>query len=223
MKERTTLKPARPQTGRHAVARVLLALFLACAVLLGPVSAARADGYLVDSQPTAGSEANPGPAEVQLSFADIPVQASVYVSVKDAKGREWAPSQPILNGSVVRQVLKPNAPAGSYTVSWSAVSSTTGMQQSGSYSYKVTTGQGVGGQVQESGVPAPAPSTGAEDKAVEAAGERQSQQISTVVVVLIGLGVVAALAVGLGARRKLIQADQGEPAGSHSVRRPDER
>lgn len=223
MQDRITLKPALPQAGRHPMAHAFLALLLACAAVLGSVGPARADSYLVDSQPTAGSQANPGPAEIQLSFADIPVQTSVYVSVKDAKGHEWAPAQPVLNGTLVRQPLKPKAPAGSYTVSWAAVSSTTGAQQSGSYTYTVTTGQGVGGQVQESGVPAPAPSNGAEDKAVEAAGERQSQQISTVVVVLIALGLVAALAVGLGARRKLIQADQGEPGGSHAVRPADER
>ncbi|GAA1353094.1 copper resistance CopC family protein [Falsarthrobacter nasiphocae] len=200
---------------------LLLGLLVALVAGLWAPAAHAEESFLTAAHPAASAEANPAPLEVRLTFQEAPAAGSLVISVKDSKGREWAPNPPEVTGAVARQPLTAGAPAGTYSVTWEAIRPD-GTPAHGRYSYTVTTGREAGTQVQGGPTVPAAPGSTDERKAVEAAGGGQTQPVSIVVFILIMLGVIALLVVGLGARRKLIEKEQADTPPAQTGSRTDD-
>lgn len=98
------------------------ALLLAVLSLFGNVGEASAHAELVSTDPAEGAVLPEGPQQVHLTFGDTvdPGVASVQVTGSDGTHWESGPAQGA--GSSLIEHLRPQAPAGQYTVNYRVVS-----------------------------------------------------------------------------------------------------
>lgn len=141
-------QPHAPRRSLRAVGAAVVAL-----LLLGPWAAAPAVAHdaLLGSEPADGEEVARGPAEVLLTFSADQLDLGTAVQVLDGEDRDWADGTPAVDGPVVRQRLDPDMPAGTYDVTWRAVSSD-GHPLTGTFSFVVASGP-----VEPSPTPTPSP------------------------------------------------------------------
>ena len=119
---RTTPPPRQGAPGRRWPA-VLLTVVAAGLALLGPgASPAVAHDELVASVPAPDATV-PAPDRVELQLSAPPQPLGTRVTVTAPDGTAVAAGEPVLQGSTVRQPVRADLPAGSYTVSWQVTSS----------------------------------------------------------------------------------------------------
>jgi methionine-rich copper-binding protein CopC len=104
---------------------LILAGFVAGAMMLGLAGPALAHNVLVSSDPLAGSSIDAGPAVISLTF-DQPVNGGPglnAISVTSPDGGHWeGVGEPTVKDNVVSMPLRPLGPAGEYTVSYRILS-----------------------------------------------------------------------------------------------------
>ncbi len=119
---RTTPRPRQGAPGRRWPA-VLLTVVASGLALLGPGALpAAAHDEPVASVPAPDATV-PAPDRVELQLSAPPQPLGTRVTVTAPDGTAVAAGEPELQGSAVRQPLRPDLPAGSYTVSWQVTSS----------------------------------------------------------------------------------------------------
>jgi hypothetical protein len=143
---------------------VLLTVVAAGLALLGPgASPAAAHDELVASVPAPDATV-PAPDAVKLQLSAPPQALGTRVTVTAPDGTAVEAGEPVLQGSTVRQPLRADLPAGSYTVSWQ-VTSSDGHPLTGTFGFVVATPAVVppgATPAPETAAPAPpAPDTGA--------------------------------------------------------------
>jgi methionine-rich copper-binding protein CopC len=100
----------------------VLAALLALGGVLGSATAASAHDKLQSTSPEQGSAVPTPPAAITLTFNQPVFEIGARVRVA-GPGGDVAQGQPVFENRVVRQPLRPDAPAGTYTVDWQVTSS----------------------------------------------------------------------------------------------------
>lgn len=118
--------------------RLLALVSLAVGLLLVGASAASAHDALQSTSPADGATVDRLPQQVTLTFAEQPLALGLQILVKGPTG-EVAQGQPTIDGSVVTQRLSPQAPAGTYVVTY-RVTSSDGHPISGTFTFHATVG-----------------------------------------------------------------------------------
>lgn len=142
--------------GHPAAGALVVALILVGCVLLQvarPAPAA-AHNYLVSSTPSDGAVLDTAPSEVTLEFNGPVGQKFATVVVAGADGTTFQSGAPRVVGGTVTQRLRPIAEAGTYRVAWRVVSSD-GHPISGTFEFRLRTGDATAGD----GTPSPESAT----------------------------------------------------------------
>jgi methionine-rich copper-binding protein CopC len=113
------------------IMRTLIAV-AAVSLLATPVMA---HAFLDHADPGAGASLSQSPKQIALSFTEKLEPTFSGVSVSDAAGHDEEAAAPVISGDTVTVALKP-LPAGSYHVSWRAVSIDSHRTE-GSYSFSI--------------------------------------------------------------------------------------
>ena len=109
--------------------------FIAAVLVLGFAPPAFAHAFLQHASPGAGDALGAPPKEIVLDFTKPLDPSGSGVVVTDASGNDVEAAQAVVDGADIRVELKPLA-AGSYHVSWRALSTDTHETQ-GAYSFTV--------------------------------------------------------------------------------------
>jgi methionine-rich copper-binding protein CopC len=104
------------------VPAVFLALLLALGGVLASATSAAAHDKLESTTPKRGATLARPPATVMLTFNQPVFKLGSRIRVVGPAG-DVAVGQPTFAGEVVRQPIRPDAPAGTYTVEWQVTSS----------------------------------------------------------------------------------------------------
>ncbi|WIB03264.1 copper resistance CopC family protein [Arthrobacter sp. zg-Y919] len=136
-----------------AAAAFLLAL---CAGLLVSAPPAAAHDELTGSTPAAGAVLDAAPKSVELTFSSIPAAIGSQVRVLAEDGTDWAEGQVRILDNTATQSVRPEAPAGEYTVQWRVVSSDAHPIE-GTFGFTVSGGGAGNGTGTESNTPSNAP------------------------------------------------------------------
>lgn len=118
---------------RLAVGRPLAALAATGALLLLAAGPATAHDHLETSEPTSGASVAAPPSEVVLHLEEAPLAIGTRVQVTGPDG-VVSTGDPQLQDDDVVQALRPDAPAGAYTVDW-RVTSDDGHPVEGSFTF----------------------------------------------------------------------------------------
>ena len=113
------MRRVRPVTGP---AGLVLALLLALGGVLASATSAAAHDKLESSTPKRGANLATPPATVMLTFNNPVFKLGSRIRVVGPAG-DVAVGQPTFGDQVVRQPIRPDAPAGDYTVEWQVTSS----------------------------------------------------------------------------------------------------
>ena len=113
------MRRVRPVTGP---AGLVLALLLALGGVLASATSAAAHDKLESSTPEKGANLAEPPATVMLTFNEPAFKLGSRIRVVGPAG-DVAVGQPTFAGQVVRQPIRPDSPAGDYTVEWQVTSS----------------------------------------------------------------------------------------------------
>ena len=108
---------------------------IAAALVLGLAPSAFAHAFLQHASPGAGDTLAGAPKEIVLDFTKPLDPSGSGVDVTDASGNDMEAAQAVVDGPTIRVELKP-LPAGSYHLSWRALSTDTHETQ-GAYSFTV--------------------------------------------------------------------------------------
>lgn len=102
---------------------LVLAIALGLAIITSAVTAPRADAHdvLVSTSPADGSTVATVPAEVTLTFDQPALAIGTRLKIVGPSG-EVQQGKPQLVDQTVSQALRPDLPAGRYTVTWRATS-----------------------------------------------------------------------------------------------------
>ncbi|WP_289603688.1 copper resistance CopC family protein [Arthrobacter sp. zg-Y877] len=144
-----------------AAAAFLLAL---CAGLLVSAPPAAAHDELTGSTPAAGAVLDAAPKSVELTFSSIPAAIGSQVRVLAEDGTDWAEGQVRILDNTATQSVRPEAPAGEYTVQWRVVSSDAHPIE-GTFGFTVSGGGAGNGTGTESNAPAGSASSSASQPA----------------------------------------------------------
>jgi methionine-rich copper-binding protein CopC len=106
----------------RSLARAVAVLGLAAGLAL-PAAAAQAHDVLEATNPANGSTVAAVPDAVVLTYDHTPIAIGTEIQVKDASGTNQADGAATVVDNNVTQAIKPDAPAGKYTVVWRVVSS----------------------------------------------------------------------------------------------------
>ncbi|WP_298043038.1 copper resistance CopC family protein [uncultured Citricoccus sp.] len=152
---------------------VLAALVLA---LLGPLSPAAAHDVVTGTNPSDGQALETAPEAIEVSFSNTPLALGAVILVEDAQGADWTTGEVQIDGNSAAQPLRPDAPAGEYTVTWRVVSSDSHPIE-GSFDFTVT---GTEAPASPSGAPVTAPAqpvpTASEPSQAEPTAETGAEQ-----------------------------------------------
>lgn len=189
--------PLLPQI-REIYARSFSVVILAIAslLLLSTVPATAHDG-LTASAPASEETVPTLPGEIQLTFSNPPSGIGATVIVSDDDGTDWAEGPVSVTNAVATQLLRPGAPAGTYTVQWRVVSSDSHPIE-GTYSFTAVEGAPAGetGQTTESGAPSGEPQeSGSTDTEATANTDSTISGMGGVILVMVlaGLAVIGGL------------------------------
>jgi methionine-rich copper-binding protein CopC len=103
-------------------AGLLLAAVLAAGGVLASASAASAHDKLESTSPKQGSSVASPPAAVTLAYSERVLKLGSRIRVVGPAG-DVADGDPSFTDQVVRQPIRPDAPAGTYSVEWQVTSS----------------------------------------------------------------------------------------------------
>lgn len=142
--QRRAVRPVGP------ILAVLATLVLA---LLGPISPAAAHDVVTGTNPADGQALEAAPEAIEVSFSNTPLALGAVILVEDAQGADWTTGEVQIAGNSAAQPLRPDAPAGKYTVTWRVVSSDSHPIE-GTFDFTVT---GTEAQASPSGTAATAP------------------------------------------------------------------
>lgn len=118
--------------------RFLTLVTLVVGLVLVGAPAASAHDVLESTSPSDGATLDRLPQQVTLTFAEKPLALGLQILVKGPTG-DAAKGQATINGTVVSQQLSPQAPAGSYVVTY-RVTSSDGHPISGTFSFHAAVG-----------------------------------------------------------------------------------
>lgn len=203
----------RTTVNRRTALPALLAVLAAALLLLVPAEPAAAHDSLVSADPAADATVSALPAEITLTFSGalIDGDAATRIEVTGPTGDTVTDGEPVVDGALVAQALRPGGPAGAYRVVWRVVSSD-GHPVSGEYAFTVTEGT-------ESAVPSAQPTTAQpqQDDDAEPSGASPVLSLSlpwivggAVVVLIVAFLIVLAV---LRRRDRRSDADSGGSAG----------
>lgn len=161
----------------------LLILSIAAAALLAPVAAASAHDVLTGTTPQAGETVGDVPDALELTFSNNPLAMGSAITVQDSAGQNWAIGDVRIVDNTVSQGIRPDAPAGEYTVSWRVVSSDAHPIE-GTFGFTAT----AGGE----GLPSESPASAA-DGTGDAEAAAAEPAFPTVTVILVAVAVMAVL------------------------------
>lgn len=131
---RATLRPVP----HRALRRILTALALTGAVLLGLSPTAYAHDTLTDSSPAEGETLQEAPTQVRLTFSGEVLEMGAAVVVADSDGGSWEADEPLVEGKEVTVPLEDGMPNGDYEINW-RVTSSDGHPISGAIPFTVDT------------------------------------------------------------------------------------
>lgn len=100
---------------------LLVGSLLVGALMSSGVSAASAHDELLSSSPSDGEQLAAAPAEIRLEFASDVLAIGALVLVVDEAGRDWAASDPALDGTTVVVTVGPDLPVAGYQVRWRVI------------------------------------------------------------------------------------------------------
>jgi methionine-rich copper-binding protein CopC len=142
------VSPVDPRRYRNGVLtptrgplRLIRALVVAGIAVLGTVviaTPASAHDALVSTSPADGSSVDAAPGAVELVFTEPPKALGTAVSVVGPDGRPVSDGTVELVGTIVRQHLLADRPAGRYTVEW-RVTAADGHPTSGTFGFTALT------------------------------------------------------------------------------------
>lgn len=193
----------------------LLGLLTVAVVLLGTAllgaGPASAHDAVESTSPAANATVPVPPAAVSLTLSNHPLALGTQIKVNDAGGTNWADGAAEIVDNVVSQKLRSGAPAGAYTVQW-RVASSDGHPIDGTFTFTATAAAGgstagagtAGGSVPTLGT-APPGTTIAPTQVPDAS---QPFPWSIVLFVAVAVGILVTL--GLMAKRRLKDGDDGE-------------
>lgn len=174
--------------------RFLALVVLAVGFALVGVPTASAHDVLESTSPAEGTTVDRLPQAVTLTFSDRPLAVGTQVLVK-GPGGDVAQGEPTIDGPVLTQRLSPQAPAGSYVVTY-RVTSADGHPISGTFSFQARVG--LDGSPATQGAPAVA---GQADTPAKAADSSQSGPVLLGIAGLVIVVIVAAAAWAASRRR----------------------
>lgn len=107
----------------RALRRILTALVLTGAVLLGLSPTAYAHDTLTDSSPAEGETLEETPTQVRLTFSAEVLDMGAAVVVADSDGDSWEADEPTVDGKDLTVPLEDGMPNGDYEINWRVTSS----------------------------------------------------------------------------------------------------
>ena len=119
------------------VAGLVVAALLALCGVLASATAASAHDELESTTPKQGSTVATPPPSITLTFNQPAFKLGSRIRVVGPAG-DVAQGQPVFRDQTVRQPIRPDAPAGDYTVQWQ-VTSTDGHPIAGTWAFSVAT------------------------------------------------------------------------------------
>jgi methionine-rich copper-binding protein CopC len=146
------VRRVRPVTGP---AGLVLALLLALGGVLASATSAAAHDKLESSTPKRGANLATPPATVMLTFTDPVFKLGSRIRVVGPAG-DVAVGRPTFGDQVVRQPIRPDAPAGDYTVEWQ-VTSSDGHPIAGTFPFSVQNARAAAPATPSATTPAPEP------------------------------------------------------------------
>ena len=117
----------------------LVSLLLTAGFVVAFPSLASAHDILQKTTPADGATLTTMPSTVSLQFSEPPLAIGTQVLVKGPSG-DVADGKPTIEGSTVVQAVSPDAPAGSYTVTY-RVTSDDGHPVGGTFVFSTSTGR----------------------------------------------------------------------------------
>lgn len=102
--------------------RTVFASLVAMVCLITGAGVAGAHSELLGSEPAADSQLSASPTQVTLSFNQTIDQNFAFLGVTSDDGRQWAMSEPMVNGQEASVGLVSALPPGRYTVAYRVVS-----------------------------------------------------------------------------------------------------
>ncbi|QCU79744.1 copper resistance protein CopC (plasmid) [Citricoccus sp. SGAir0253] len=122
------------------------------------------------TDPADGQSFGSAPTAVEVSFSDAPLALGAEILVEDAQGVDWTTGEVQIDQNNAVQPLRPDAPAGQYTVTWRVVSSDSHPIE-GSFGFTVA---GAGASPTGSALSTPASSAPATPAPTQAASTSQA-------------------------------------------------
>ncbi|WP_334173266.1 copper resistance CopC family protein [Sinomonas sp.] len=184
----------------RSLARAVAVLGLAAGLAL-PAAAAQAHDVLEATNPANGSTVAAVPDAVVLTYDHTPIAIGTEIQVKDASGTNQADGAATVVDNNVTQAIKPDAPAGKYTVVWRVVSSDSHPIE-GTFTFTArAAGGGTSGAAATDGATS---TTAAEPTSSSASGASDGFPVWTIPVGVLVLVVIAGL--GWFVRRSLSRA-----------------
>lgn len=101
---------------------ILAVLLLAFGITLAAASPAMAHESLASSSPAEGERLETAPSEIELVFKAEILDVGATIMVVDETGRDWAATDPQIDGASVTVALDPDMPDAGYQVRWRVVS-----------------------------------------------------------------------------------------------------
>jgi hypothetical protein len=197
------MRRVRPAAGP---AGLVLAVLLALGGVLASATSAAAHDKLESSTPKPGANLATPPATVMLTFNNPVFKLGSRIRVVGPAG-DVAVGQPTFGKQVARQPIRPDAPAGDYTVEWQ-VTSSDGHPIAGTFSFSVQSARAAApttAPATPSATPATTPAPELTAGSVSAPDEGGGSSTGLVVGVTAGAAVVllaAAGAVAVASRRR---------------------
>ena len=194
------MRRVRPAAGP---AGLVLAVLLALGGVLGSATSAAAHDKLESSTPKPGANLATPPATVMLTFNNPVFKLGSRIRVVGPTG-DVAVGQPTFGKQVARQPIRPDAPAGDYTVEWQ-VTSSDGHPIAGTFSFSVQNARAAAPTTAPATPSATTPAPELTAGSVSAPDEDGGSSTGLVVGVTAGAAVVllaAAGAVAVASRRR---------------------
>lgn len=178
----------------------LLGALVFAAILLGAAAGpAAAHDAAESSSPADGATLATPPDQVSVTFSNNPLGLGAEFVVTDAAGASWADGPVEIVDNVASQRLRPDAPAGTYTVQW-RVASSDGHPIEGRSTFTATAG--AAGSTAAAAVPTlgtPEPGT----TAAPAEPADSAPPFAWSIVIFVGVAVGILVTLGLMAKRRL--------------------
>lgn len=194
-------KMVQVRVGATRAPRLFAILLAGLLFLAAPAGAAWAHDSLAGTSPKDGQSLTRVPAKVTLTFSNPPIALGSQIVVADSDGTNWADGPVQIVDTVVTQKIKPDAPAGKYTVTWRVVSADS-HPVDGTFTFSAARGGGAGGENLGSPAPLASPSSPPVHESVP-----NQRAVPWSIVGMIAVLVALVVIIGVLARRRLTRGD----------------